>query len=99
MIKKFKKKVPYYPINQLCKVIDCEHKTAPYVELSEYLVIRTNNVRNGILVLDGIKYTTKEGFIEWTQREIPKYGDVLFTREAPAGETCLEKSFYPGFIR
>ena len=87
-----RKKKPYYPINQLCKVIDCEHKTAPYVELSEYLVERTNNVRNGILVLDDIKYTTKEGFIEWTQRAVPEYGDVLFTREAPAGETCLVPS-------
>ncbi|WP_414546193.1 restriction endonuclease subunit S [Nostoc sp. CCY0012] len=87
-----RKKKPYYPINQLCKVIDCEHKTAPYIELSEYLVVRTNNVRNGILVLDDIKYTTKEGFIEWTQRAVPEYGDVLFTREAPAGETCLVPS-------
>ena len=84
-----KKKKTCYPINQLCKVIDCEHKTAPYVELSEYLVVRTNNVRSGILVLDDIKYTTKESFIEWTQRAVPEYGDVLFTREAPAGETCL----------
>ncbi|MEH2163984.1 MAG: restriction endonuclease subunit S [Nostoc sp.] len=87
-----KKKNPYYPINQLCKVIDCEHKTAQYVEFSEYLVVRTNNVRNGILVLDNIKYTTKEGFIEWTQRAVPEYGDVFFTREAPAGETCLVPS-------
>jgi type I restriction enzyme, S subunit len=84
-----KKKALYYSINQLCKVIDCEHKTAPYIEYSEYLVVRTNNVRNGNLILDDIKYTTKEGFIEWTQRAIPQHGDVLFTREAPAGEVCL----------
>jgi type I restriction enzyme, S subunit len=84
-----KKKAPYYPISQLCKVVDCEHKTAPYVESSEYLVVRTNNIRNGSLIFDDIRYTIKEGFIEWTQREIPRYGDVLFTREAPAGETCL----------
>ena len=76
-------------INELCQVIDCEHKTAPYVESSEYLVVRTSNVRDGILLLEDIKYTTKEGFEEWTQRAVPEHGDVLFTREAPAGESCL----------
>ncbi|MEG4032460.1 restriction endonuclease subunit S [Microcoleus sp. S36b_A4] len=79
----------YYSVSQLCEVIDCEHKTAPYVDFSEYLVVRTSNVRNGALLFDDIKYTTKEGFIEWTQRAVPEHGDVLFTREAPAGETCL----------
>ncbi|MEM9273757.1 MAG: restriction endonuclease subunit S [Cyanobacteria bacterium P01_F01_bin.143] len=82
-------KSKYCPIKQLCQVIDCEHKTAPYVDSSNYLVVRTSNVRNGVLVLDDIKYTTQEGFLEWTQRAVPEYGDVLFTREAPAGESCL----------
>lgn len=76
-------------ISELCTVIDCEHKTAPYVKQSEYLVVRTSNVRNGILHMKDMKYTTKGGFEEWTQRAVPEYGDVLFTREAPAGESCL----------
>ncbi|WP_323936844.1 restriction endonuclease subunit S [Aeromonas caviae] len=76
-------------IQELCKVIDCEHKTAPYVEHSEFLVVRTSNVRNGQLVMDDMKYTTQAGYNEWTQRSVPEYGDVLFTREAPAGESCL----------
>ena len=76
-------------VQELCKVIDCEHKTAPYIDKSDYLVVRTSNVRNGQLVMDDMKYTTKSGFEEWTQRAIPEYGDVLFTREAPAGESCL----------
>ncbi|HHQ4691414.1 TPA: restriction endonuclease subunit S [Aeromonas veronii] len=76
-------------IQELCKVIDCEHKTAPYVEHSEFLVVRTSNVRNGQLVMDDMKYTTQAGYNEWTQRAAPEYGDVLFTREAPAGESCL----------
>ena len=77
------------PIHELCKIIDCEHKTAPYIEESEFLVVRTSNVRNGQLVMEDMKFTTEEGFEEWTQRAIPEYGDVLFTREAPAGESCL----------
>ena len=80
------------PIEELCKVVDCEHKTAPYVDESEYLVVRTSNVRDGQLVMESMKYTTLEGYNEWTSRAVPEYGDVLFTREAPAGESCLVPS-------
>lgn len=76
-------------IATLCTVVDCEHKTAPYVEKSDYLVVRTSNVRNGQLLMEDMKYTTIDGYNEWTQRAVPAYGDVLFTREAPAGESCL----------
>ena len=76
-------------IENLCQIIDCEHKTAPYIDSSPYLLVRTNNIRDGQLVFDEMRFTTKEAFYEWTQRAIPVHGDVLFTREAPAGETCL----------
>ncbi len=76
-------------IQSLCTIVDCEHKTAPYVDKSEFLVVRTSNVRNGQLIMDDMKYTTQAGYDEWTQRAVPIYGDVLFTREAPAGESCL----------
>jgi len=78
------------PLIEVVKnIIDCEHKTAPYVEKSEYLVVRTSNVRNGELTYQDIKFTSKEGFEAWTKRAVPSVGDVLFTREAPAGESCL----------
>ena len=80
------------PIEELCKVVDCEHKTAPYVDESDYMVVRTSNVRDGQLVMESMKYTTLEGYNEWTSRAVPEYGDVLFTREAPAGESCLVPS-------
>jgi len=76
-------------INDLCKIIDCEHKTAPYVDASPFLVVRTSNVRNGRISFKDIKYTTEAGYHEWTQRAVPESGDILFTREAPAGESCL----------
>src|SRR5699024_11474684 len=56
------------PIEELCKVVDCEHKTAPYVDESDYLVVRTSNVRDGQLVMESMKYTTLEGYNEWTSR-------------------------------
>lgn len=70
-------------------IIDCEHKTAPYVESSKYLVVRTSNVRDGELIFDDMKYTDADAYVSWTQRAVPRYGDILFTREAPAGESCL----------
>jgi type I restriction enzyme S subunit len=73
----------------LDSLVDCEHKTAPYVDQSEYLVVRTNNVKGGQLLYNDIKYTTEEGFKEWTKRTTPQFGDIFFTREAPAGESCL----------
>lgn len=76
-------------IQDFCQIIDCEHKTAPYVEKSDFLVVRTSNVKDGRLIWDDMKFTTQNGYEEWTQRAIPEYGDVLFTREAPAGEICL----------
>ncbi|KAF5414148.1 MAG: Type-1 restriction enzyme MjaXIP specificity protein [Candidatus Methanogaster sp.] len=73
----------------LHQIIDTEHKTAPYSPDGRYLVVRTANVRNGILSFDDAKYTDNEGFKEWTQRGVPKPGDILFTREAPAGDACI----------
>ena len=71
------------------RVIDTEHKTAPVYEDGEYMIVRTSNVRAGRLVFAGANYTDLEGFLEWTNRGTPKPGDILFTREAPAGEACL----------
>lgn len=73
----------------LHQLIDCEHKTAPKVDFSEYRVIRTTAVRHGHLNLQGTYCTTAEGFDEWTCRGCPEPGDVVFTREAPAGEACV----------
>jgi type I restriction enzyme S subunit len=70
-------------------IIDTEHKTAPFFEGGEYLVVRTTNIKNGKLILDGAKYTDLDGYIEWTRRGVPNPGDILFTREAPAGEACI----------
>lgn len=79
--------------------IDTEHKTVPFYPDGEYLVIRTNNVSKGrLMVGEGSKYTDHKGFLEWTQRGRPEAGDMLFTREAPAGEACLMPSDLKGCV-
>ncbi len=70
-------------------MIDAEHKTAEYSDDGEYLVCRTTNVRNGLLSLEGAKYADRNTYIDWTRRGVPEPLDILFTREAPAGEACL----------
>jgi type I restriction enzyme S subunit len=71
------------------EIVDTAHKTAPVVDGGEYLVVRTTNVKSGVLVLDGAHYTDEAAWREWTARGVPSAGDVIFTREAPAGEACL----------
>lgn len=71
------------------QIIDAEHKTAPYFDDGNYMVCRTTNVRDGKLKLEGAKFTNLITYKEWVNRGIPEQGDILFTREAPAGEACI----------
>ena len=71
------------------QIIDTPHKTAPVVDDGEYLVVRTSNVKMGRLVLDEARYTDRASWLEWNHRGEPRPGDVLLTREAPAGEACI----------
>lgn len=73
----------------LRQLIDCEHKTAPGVEESSFRVVRTSAVKSGQLRLEGTYFTSKQAFHEWTRRGMPEVDDVIFTREAPAGEACV----------
>lgn len=72
------------------RIIDTEHKTVPFYEDGEFLVARTTNVRRGRLVTGpDSKFTDEDGYREWTMRSVPEPGDIIFTREAPAGEACI----------
>jgi type I restriction enzyme S subunit len=71
------------------QIIDAEHKTAPYHDNEKFLVCRTTNIRNGSLRLKGAKYTDESTYKQWIKRGKPQKGDILFTREAPAGEACV----------
>jgi type I restriction enzyme S subunit len=71
------------------EIIDCKNRTPPYYDNGEYFVVRTANVKGGSLDFSEAYYTDEEGFEEWTRRGVPRPNDLLFTREAPAGEACL----------
>ncbi|CAH3840464.1 restriction endonuclease subunit S [Citrobacter freundii] len=70
------------------KVVDCHNKTAPYTEEGIYL-IRTPDIRNGIISLKNTKYVNEDTYNFWSKRCPPKSGDIIFTREAPMGEAGI----------
>lgn len=71
------------------EVVDCRNKTPEYFEDGEYFVVRTTNIKEQKLNMNGALYTDKANFKIWTQRGVPPAGSIFFTREAPAGEICL----------
>jgi type I restriction enzyme, S subunit len=75
---------------QLCfAIIDCKNRTPDMVLGGEFTVIRTTNIREGSFHIEGSYPTDHHNYKIWTQRGAPRFGDVFFTREAPAGEACL----------
>jgi len=80
-----------YVMNDLANIIDCEHKTAPKVDFSNYYSIRTSNISNGKIDYHNANRITKNTFQEWTKRGVPKEGDIILAREAPVGEVGLVK--------
>ncbi|MCP4168354.1 MAG: restriction endonuclease subunit S [Chloroflexi bacterium] len=78
-------------LNDVCEfIVDCLHATAPTQD-DGYPLIRTPNVGKGRLVLDGA-YRVSEGTYEkWTRRAVPKPGDLILAREAPAGNVAIIK--------
>jgi len=75
---------------KLCLVVvDCHNKTAPYVEKGISL-IRTSNIRHGVINFEEkMKYVNEETYEYWSRRCPPESGDILFTREAPMGESAI----------
>jgi type I restriction enzyme, S subunit len=74
---------------ELCElIVDCEHKTAP-VQDKGYPSIRTPNIGRGKLLLDGVNRVSEETYVAWTRRAIPLPGDLIFAREAPAGNVAV----------
>lgn len=79
------------PISELCSyIVDCVNRTAPTVDYSTpYKMIRTTNVRNYTLDIDSVRYVEEETYKNWIRRLKPEIGDIIFTREAPAGEAAV----------
>lgn len=81
-------------VETLCKEItDCINKTAPVVEYeTQYLMIRTTNVKEGRVNLEGARYVDEATYRKWTRRLKPRRNDIVLTREAPLGDVGLVRT-------
>ena len=75
-----------YKLDDISIIVDCEHKTAPLVESSDYISVRTANIANGKIDFENSNRVSEETYNLWTKRLIPKEGDIVLAREAPVGE-------------
>ena len=77
------------PLADLCElIVDCEHKTAPTQE-EGIPSIRTPNIGKGKLLLEGVYRVSENTYKEWTRRAVPRAGDLILAREAPAGNVAV----------
>lgn len=82
-------KLTTYTLSEVCVgIFDCPHSTARD-EGEGYPLIRTPNVGRGRLMLEGVHRVSQEVYNQRNARAIPRQGDLIFAREAPAGNVAL----------
>jgi type I restriction enzyme S subunit len=76
-------------LSDVCEfIIDCPHTTAKD-EGKGYPLIRTPNVGKGRLLLDDVHRVSERVYQERNFLGTPEDGDLIFAREAPAGNVAL----------
>ena len=74
---------------EICKfIVDCPHSTAPD-EGEGYPLIRTPNIGKGRLKLEGVQRVSKDVYDKRNKRAVPQVNDIIFAREAPAGNAAI----------
>ena len=73
----------------ICKYIeDCPHTTAPD-EGHGFPLVRTPNIGFGKLLLKGVHRVSKSVYDLRNSRAVPMPGDLIYAREAPAGNVAV----------
>lgn len=76
-------------LDEACMLIaDCPHTTAPD-EGEGYPLVRTPNIGYGRLIFDKMHRVPKAVYDARNKRAKPEPGDLIFAREAPAGNVAL----------
>ncbi len=76
-------------LSDVCEfIIDCPHSTAND-EGAGYPLIRTPNIGKGRLILEGVHRVSEDVYQKRNARGTPQEGDLIFAREAPAGNVAL----------
>ena len=79
---------PKVRLGEICEIYDCPHTTAPD-EGEGYPLVRTPNVGRGRLIFDKMHRVSRVVYDRRNKRAVPKAGDIIFAREAPAGNAAL----------
>lgn len=76
-------------LQDVCEfIVDCPHSTAPNEGVG-YPLVRTPNIGKGRLILEGVHRVPKEVYDKRNARAIPQKDDIIFAREAPAGNAAI----------
>lgn len=72
-------------------IVDCPHSTAKD-EGKGYPLIRTPNIGRGRLIFDDVHRVSEHVYNERNSRGVPRDNDLIFAREAPAGNVAVIKN-------
>ena len=79
-------------LSDICEfIVDCPHTTAED-EGQGYPLIRTPNIGKGRLLLEGVHRVSEEIYNNRNFRAVPQDDDLIFAREAPAGNVAIIKN-------
>lgn len=79
-------------LSDICKfIVDCPHTTAED-EGTGYPLIRTPNIGKGRLLLEGVHRVSEDVYNSRNFRAVPQDDDLIFAREAPAGNVAIIKN-------
>lgn len=82
----------YDEVREVCEfIVDCPHSTAKD-EGTGYPLIRTPNIGKGRFLLDNVHRVSENVYNKRNARAIPKDDDLIFAREAPAGNIAIIKN-------
>ena len=78
-------------LSDVCEfIVDCPHTTAED-EGTGYPLIRTPKIGKGRLIFEGGHRVSQETYTQRNLRATPQEGDLIFAREAPAGNVAVIK--------
>jgi len=79
-------------LSDICDfIVDCPHTTAED-EGQGYPLIRSPNIGKGRLLLEGVHRVSEEVYNNRNFRAVPQDDDLIFAREAPAGNVAIIKN-------
>lgn len=79
-------------LQDVCElIVDCPHTSAKD-EGAGYPLIRTPNVGHGRLILTDVHRVSQDIYERRVSRAVPRQGDLILAREAPAGNVAIVPS-------